>query len=125
MARKKKQTQPLTGNALIEKVKQLSELTREEKAKACGYMTTEKDGSERIQGMAFLNALLEADGIDLNSHTSKGNDVGRRRPSYRVSVQANGNILLGKAYTQAMNLKPGEKFAISLGRKHIHLNKVA
>ncbi|MGR3280695.1 AbrB family transcriptional regulator, partial [Acaryochloris marina NIES-2412] len=46
MPRKKKQAKPLTGKDLVAKVKQLSEITREEKAKACGYISLEKDGSE-------------------------------------------------------------------------------
>lgn len=124
MPRNKKQTKPITGKDLVAKVKQLPELTREEKAKACGYVSTEKDGSERIKVIAFLNALLDAEGIDLDGRSPNGNGHGGRTASYRVSVQANGNLLVGNAYTQEMNAKPGDTFEISVGRKHIHLNKV-
>ncbi|ABW32931.1 AbrB family transcriptional regulator [Acaryochloris marina] len=127
MPRKRKQSKPITGKDLVAKVKQLGDLTREEKAKACGYYSTDKDGSERIKLMAFLNALLDAEGINLDSHSSSGNGNGRggRKASYRVSVQSNGNLLLGSAYTKELDVKPGDEFEISLGRKHIHLNKVA
>lgn len=125
MPRKKKQAKPLTGKDLVAKVKQLSDYTREEKAKACGYVSADKDGSERIKTIAFLNALLDAEGIDLGSQSSNENGKAGRRASYKVSVQSNGNILVGRAYTQALELEPGDEFEISVGRKHIHLNKVA
>ncbi|MGR3280451.1 AbrB family transcriptional regulator, partial [Acaryochloris marina NIES-2412] len=63
--------------------------------------------------------------IDLDSQSSSENGKGGRRASYKVSVQSNGNILVGRAYTHALDLKPGDEFEISVGRKHIHLNKVA
>lgn len=125
MPRKKTQIKPLTGKDLVAKVKQLSDFTREEKAKACGYVSVEKGGSERIKTIAFLNALLDAEGIDLGSQSSSVNGISGRKASYRVSVQSNGNVLLGSAYTKEMDVKPGDEFEISVGRKHIHLNKVA
>lgn len=125
MPRKKTQIKPLTGKDLVAKVKQLSDFTREEKAKACGYVSVEKGGSERIKTIAFLNALLDAEGIDLGSQSSSANGISGRKASYRVSVQSNGNVLLGSAYTKEMDVKPGDEFEISVGRKHIHLNKVA
>ncbi|MGR3280417.1 AbrB family transcriptional regulator [Acaryochloris marina NIES-2412] len=125
MPRKKKQTKPLTGKDLVAKVKQLSDFTREEKAKACGYVATDKDGSERIKTIAFLNALLDAEGIDVDSQSSNGNGMAGRQAAYKISVQSNGNLLVGKTYTKEMDLKPGDEFEISVGRKHIHLTKVA
>lgn len=125
MPRNKKQTKPLTGKDLVAKVKQLSDVTRDEKAKACGYVSTDKDGSERIKTIAFLNALLDAEGIDLDGKSANGVGRGGRKPSYRVTVQSNGNILVGRAYTQTLELEPGDEFEVSVGRKHIHLNKVA
>lgn len=125
MPKKKKQANPLTGKNLVARVKQLSDCTREEKAKACGYISNEADGSERIKLMAFLNALLDAEGINLDSQSPNENGRGGRKASYRVSVQSNGSILVGRAYTQALKLEPGDEFEISVGRKHIHLTKVA
>lgn len=125
MPRKKKQTKPLTGKELLAKVEQLSDLTRDQKAKACGYISIEKDGSERIKKMAFLNALLDAEGVDLGSQSLTGNDRGGRKATYKVSVQSNGNVLLGSAYTKEMDAKPGDEFEISVGRKHLRLSKIA
>ena len=114
---------PLTGEALLEKVKGLGELTKEEKAKACGYFTITKSGVERVNMMRFLNALIDAEGIDLDSKQSK-NGRGGRSASYRITVQSNGNLLIGSAYTKQMDLQPGDEFEITLGRKHIHLKQV-
>ena len=125
MPRKKKQIKPLTGKDLVAKVKQLSDFTREEKAKACGYVAIEKGGSERIKIIAFLNALLDAEGIDLGSQSSTGNGVSGRKATYKISVQSNGNLLVGSAYTKEMDAKPGDEFEISVGRKNINLSKVA
>ena len=37
------------------------------------------------------------------------------------TVQPNGNLLVGKAYTAQVGLQPGDEFEIKLGRKQIKL----
>ncbi len=113
----------LTGSPLIEKVKDLGNLSKEEKARACGYYTVTKNGIERVNMMKFLNALIDAEGIELDS-SSETQGRGGRSASYRISVQQNGNLLIGSAYTKKMALEPGDEFEITLGRKHIHLKQV-
>ena len=98
-------------------------LDKEEKAKKCGYYTVTKNGVERVNMMKFLNALIDAEGIELDS-TSNGQGRGGRSASYRISVQSNGNLLIGSAYTKKMGLKQGDEFEITLGRKHIHLRQI-
>jgi hypothetical protein len=122
MSRKKK-NEPLTGEALLEKVKELEHYSKEEKAKECGYYTITKNDVVRVNMMKFYNALLEAKEIEIDGKQS-GNGRGGRSASYRISVQANGNLLIGAAYTKQMELKPGDEFEISLGRKHIRLKQV-
>jgi hypothetical protein len=122
MSRKKK-VEVLTGEALLKKVKELEHLDKEEKAKECGYYTVTKNGVERVNMMKFLNALIDAEGIELDGKQS-GNGRGGRSASYRISVQSNGNLLIGAAYTKQMELHAGDEFEISLGRKHIHLRQV-
>ena len=39
-------------------------------------------------------------------------------------MQFNDNLLVGKAYTGLLNLKPGDEFEIKLGRKQIRLVRV-
>ncbi len=117
------QPQPLEGAALINKVKELGNLSKEEKARECGYYTVTKNGVERVNMMKFLNALIDAEGIELDS-TSNGQGRGGRSASYRISVQSNGNLLIGSAYTKKMGLVQGDEFEITLGRKHIHLRQI-
>lgn len=119
-----KEKEPLTGEALLKKVKELEHLSKEEKAKACGYSTLTKGGVERVNMMAFLNALIDAEGIDIDGGGQEGRGRGGRSASYRITVQSNGNLLLGGAYTRQMGLNPGDEFEISLGRKHITLRQL-
>ncbi|MDJ0573742.1 MAG: AbrB family transcriptional regulator [Xenococcaceae cyanobacterium MO_234.B1] len=120
---KSNQPEPLTGQALLDKVKDLGNLSKEEKARECGYYTQTKNGVERVNMMKFLNALIDAEGIELDS-TSTGQGRGGRSASYRISVQSNHNLLIGSAYTKKMGLEPGDEFEITLGRKHIHLRQL-
>ncbi|MDH6084527.1 AbrB family transcriptional regulator [Umezakia ovalisporum] len=120
---KLKKIEPLQGEELLKKVKELESLSKEEKAKQCGYYTVTKNGIERVNMMKFLNALIDAEGIQLDSSPS-ANGRGGRSASYRISVQSNGNLLIGSAYTKQMNLKPGDEFLITLGKKHIRLRQV-
>jgi hypothetical protein len=123
MISRKKKELPLVGDALIKKVKELDHLSKEEKARTCGYTTMNERGVERVNMMKFQKALLEATGIDLDGK-SEGGSRGGRNAGYRITVQANGNLLIGSAYTKAMDLKPGDAFEISLGRKQIKLKLV-
>ncbi|BAY30469.1 hypothetical protein NIES37_25600 [Tolypothrix tenuis PCC 7101] len=120
---KQKKIEPLVGEDLLKKVKELENESKEEKAKKCGYYTVTKNGIERVNMMKFLNALIDAEGIQLDSSPS-ANGRGGRSASYRISVQSNGNLLIGSAYTKQMNLKPGDEFLITLGKKHIRLRQV-
>ncbi|MBD2194714.1 MULTISPECIES: AbrB family transcriptional regulator [Calothrix] len=120
---KQKKIEPLVGEDLLRKVKELENESKEDKAKKCGYYTVTKNGIERVNMMKFLNALIDAEGIQLDS-TPSANGRGGRSASYRISVQSNGNLLIGSAYTKQMNLKPGDEFLITLGKKHIRLRQV-
>jgi hypothetical protein len=115
---------PLTGEALVKKVKDLGNLSKEEKAKACGYSAPTKNGAERVNMMKFYNALIDAEGIDLDGKNGASSGRGGRSASYRITVQSNGNLLIGAAYTKQMDLKPGDEFQITLGRKHIRLTQL-
>lgn len=126
MAKSKQQSpskakpQMLEGEALLQKVKELEHLSKAEKAKACGYSTVTKTGKDRINSMKFLNALMTA--ADINFDFKSSSKSGRNA-SYKITVQRNGNLLIGSAYTSQMGLKPGDEMEIKLGRKHIHLKQ--
>jgi hypothetical protein len=113
-------TTPLTGKALLQKVKDLPNVPRRETAKACGYYTKIKNNQVRVNLAEFYDALLAAKGVALES-TKDGRG---REASYRVSVHQNGQIVIGANYTQQLGLKPGDEFEIKLGYKHIRLVKV-
>ncbi len=119
----KKTIEPLVGEELLQKVKELGSASREDKARECGYFTETKNGVERVNMMKFLNALLDADGVQLDSK-AVGGGRGGRSASYKITVQSNNNLLIGAAYTKQMGLKEGDVFEISLGRKHIHLKQI-
>ncbi|MEG3437708.1 AbrB family transcriptional regulator [Pannus brasiliensis CCIBt3594] len=113
---------PLTGKALLQKVKELSHLPRRETAKRCGYYSQSKDGQVRVNLTDFYDAVLAAKGVPLDPEGTK--DGRGREPTFRVSVHKNGQIVIGSTYTEQMNLKPGDEFEIKLGYKHIHLKQV-
>jgi len=113
----------MVGKALLDKVQELGEISKEEKARQCGYYSVTKNGVQRVNMMKFYNALIEAKGIELDGKQST-NGRGGRSASYRISVQSNGNLLIGAAYTKQMNLEAGDEFEITLGRKHIQLKQV-
>lgn len=118
-----KTIEPLVGEELLQKVKDLGSASKEDKARECGYYTETKKGVERVNMMKFMNALIDAEGIELDSKVG-GSGRGGRSASYKITVQSNKNLLIGAAYTKQMGLKEGDVFEISLGRKHIHLKQL-
>ena len=110
----------LTGQELLAKVKEMGDAPKTELATACGYVSKKKDGSDRVNFTSFYEALLNAKGIDLGGN-GKGVGKGGRKLSYTAKVQFNGNLMVGKAYTAMLDLKPGDEFEIKLGRKQIKL----
>ena len=65
--------------------------------------------------------LLEAQGVSLGKDGGNGKGRSGSSLSYVATVQGNGNLLVGKAYTALLDLKPGREFEIKLGRKQIRL----
>ena len=110
----------LTGPDLLAKVKELGDASKSDLVRECGYVSTKKDGSERLNFTAFYEALLGAKGVSLGGD-GNGRGKGGRKLSYVATVQGNGNLLVGKAYTAMLDLQPGDEFEIKLGRKQIKL----
>ncbi len=111
----------LTGKDLLAKVKDLGDVSKSDLVKACGYVSTKKGGGERLNFTAFYEALLEAKGVNLAAESAAGIGKGGRKLSYVATVQGNGNLLIGKAYTALLDLKPGDNFEIKMGRKGFRL----
>ena len=110
----------LVGSELLAKVKDLGDVSKSDVVRACGYVSDKKDGGERLNFTAFYEALLEAKGVSLGGGTA-GVGKGGRKLSYVATVQGNGNLLVGKAYTAMLDLKTGDEFTIKLGKKGIRL----
>ncbi|MFZ0406555.1 MAG: AbrB family transcriptional regulator [Cyanobium sp.] len=112
----------LTGSELLAKVKELSDASKSDLVRSAGYVSTKKDGTERLNFTAFYGALLEAKGVSLgDGGRNSGKGRPGRSPSFATKIQFNGNLLVGKAYTAQLGLKPGDEFEIKLGRKQIQL----
>jgi hypothetical protein len=111
----------LTGSELLTKVKEQGDASKSDLVRAAGYVSTKKDGSERLNFTAFYEALLEAKGVSLGEGSGNAKGRGGRSLSYVATVQGNGNLLVGKAYTAMLDLRPGDEFEIKLGRKQIRL----
>ena len=110
----------LAGTDLLTKVKELGDVSKTELATQCGYVSKKKDGSDRVNFTAFYEALLSAKGVELGGGVA-GIGKGGRKLSYVATVQGNGNLLVGKAYTAMLGLEPGAEFDIKLGKKAIRL----
>jgi len=113
---------PLTGKALLQKLKEIPKLARSAKARECGYISVGKNGNTRVNISGFINAILEARGVSLDSNSEK--DGRGREATYRLTVHKNGTIVIGAGYTEKMGLKAGDEFEIKLGYKHIHLKPI-
>ena len=65
----------LTGNDLLTKVRELGDAGKSDIVRACGYVSTKKDGGERLNFTAFYEALLEAKGVEIGG--ASGGQGGR------------------------------------------------
>ena len=97
----------LTGSDLLAKFKEVEGLSDSEQCRACGYVSTKKNGEPRLNYTAYYKALLEAKGMKMGGNSFVGK--GGRKLSYVATVQGNGNLLIGKAYTALLDLKPGDE----------------
>lgn len=111
---------PLTGSDLLAKVKEIGDASKSDLVRACGYVSTKKDGTERLNFTAFYEALLQAKGVAFEGGGTEPGKPGRKL-SYTTKVQFNGNLMVGKAYTSLLGLKPGDEFEIRLGRGQVRL----
>ena len=109
----------LTGPDLLAKVKELGDVSKTDLARACGYVSSRPDGTERTNFTAFYSALLSAKGLDLSDAPKTGSPG--RKLTYTAKIHFNGALMIGKAYTAQLGLEPGDEFEIKLGRKQIKL----
>jgi hypothetical protein len=111
----------LIGADLLAKAREMGDASKSDLVRACGYVSGTKDGTQRLNFTAFYAALLEAKGVSFGNGHGSGPGKRGRGMSYVARVQFNGNLMVGKAYTAMLGLKPGDEFEIKLGRKQIRL----
>ena len=104
---------------LLHKVRELAGASKTEVVRACGYVTTMKDGRERLNFTEFYDALLQAKGVRIG-----GGAQGGRKLGFAAKVQGNGNLLVGKAYISQLGLVPGDQMAIEIRGGHVVLTAV-
>jgi hypothetical protein len=102
----------LTGPDLLAFVEGATASTKSEVVRGAGYVTTTKDGEERVNFSAFYDAMLEAKGISMSF--GKGSSGEGRKLSNITTVQGNANIIVGKAYTTRAGIEPGNKYEIEI-----------
>ena len=107
----------LHGAELLARVKELGDVTKAELVRGCGYASTARDGRERLNMTAFYEALLAAKGVSLIGEAGRTT----RKLSYTTKVQANGQVVLGKAYTSQLGVSSGDVVAIRPGRRQLRL----
>lgn len=118
----------LSGEALLEAVDQARGLPRDEIVRRCGYVSVTDSGQERLNNTAFFEALLAAKGFPLGD--GRGQAVKRRSRRlgrsgrllpFHTKVQFNGNLMVGRAYLDLLDARPGDHFVIRIGRDSIRL----
>ena len=106
----------LKHKELLHKVHELADASKTEVMRACGYVTTTKDGRENLNFTAFYEALLQAQGVQIGGGSKSGRKLG-----FTARIQGNGNLVIGKAYTRQLGLAPGDSLAIRIRDDHLML----
>jgi putative toxin-antitoxin system antitoxin component (TIGR02293 family) len=70
---------PLTGKALLQRVKEFAPLSKNEIAQECGYVQTTTSGVSRTDLTGFYDAVLAAKGVKLGGES--GEDTARKEIS--------------------------------------------
>ncbi len=110
----------LRGEELLGKIKELPGASKEELARACGYVSTRSDGLERVNFTAFYSALLDAKGVKFAGNSTGGGRRGRK-VSYKTKVHHSGNLMVGQRYLSMLDFRPGDRFEIKLSPSQIQL----
>ena len=110
----------LRGEELLGKIKELSGASKEDLARACGYVSTRSDGLERVNFTAFYSALLDAKGVKFAGGGAGGGRRGRK-VSYKTKVHHSGNLMVGQRYLSMLDYRPGDRFEIKLSPSQIQL----
>ena len=112
----------LVGPDLLAKVKELGDVSKSDLVRSCGYVSTKKDGTERLNFTAFYEALLNAKGVAFDGDGGGQGGRGRgKTASYRTSVHAGGNVVISSCYVKELGLESGDVLNIKVSRGRITL----
>lgn len=114
----------LKGQELLAKVAELSGQSKTDIARACGYVTTKKDGSERVLFSAYYEAIIEAKGVDLGAPAPKAKASRGKAPSYKAKIANTGTCPVGGAYTSQAGWGPGDEIGITVVGETITLERL-
>ena len=107
-------TTMLQGAELLERVRSLGDVPRSALVRGCGYSRRDRDGREHLLYTQFYEALLAAKGLQFSNGNGADRSREGRRLSFRSHVHFNGNLMVGKAYTDLLDLQPGDSFEIKV-----------
>jgi hypothetical protein len=103
----------LTGQALLDKIKELGDVAKDELARATGYVRTKKDGSESFRFTSMHEAIIEAStGIRIGGKVSGGKPG--RTLSFVTTVAKSGAALVGKGYLEQLGAEVGDELDITV-----------
>ena len=114
----------LKDGPLLKVVQAMGKASRSDLVRHCGYVSLNADGQEHLHYSAFYKALLEATGVALPDHNGRSaqrKGANGRDLSFSTHVHFNGNLMVGKAYTAMLDLKPGDQFRIQFSQDEIRL----
>lgn len=114
----------LKGAELLAKVAALAGQSKSDIARACGYVATKKDGSERILFSAYYEAIIEAKGVDLGT-PAKAAPKRDKAPSYKATVSKAGTCPVGAAYISEAGFGPGDTLGLVVSPGSITIERVA
>jgi len=103
----------LTGSELLAKIKEMGDADRASVLRACGYVSTKKDGSERLNFTAFYEAIIDAKGVTLAPPASKAAGPKRGKPlSFKVKASKTGVIPVTAGYSALIGVGDGDHVTI-------------
>lgn len=101
----------LTGQSLLDKIKELGDVSKDELARATGYVRTKKDGSEAFRYSSMHEAIIEAStGVKVGGKASGGKPG--RTLSFVTTVAKSGGALIGKGYLEQLGAETGDELDI-------------
>ena len=103
----------LTGQPLLDKIKELGDVSKDELARATGYVRTKKDGSEAFRFSSMYEAITEAStGVKVGGKATGGKPG--RTLTYVTSVAKAGAALVGKGYLAQLGAEIGDELDIEV-----------